>query len=70
MRYAEQRHRESVEEEAYRLYMAEQERLRGEGKYIPRSLTEILHPRPEYDAEAVKAGVIERAGLEVENESA
>lgn len=70
MRYAEALGREADERDAYRHYVAEQLRLKGEGKYVPKRLWDILHPRPDWDAEAVKEGVIARAGLEVEHEPA
>ena len=70
MRYVSARGREADETELYRAYVTETLRLRGEGKYIPTRWLDWVHPPEEIDAEEVKAGVIERAGLEVEHEPA
>lgn len=65
--YAAEDKRRRDEDEAYRVYVAEQLRLHGEGKYLPSSLYDLLHPKEDFDAGQVIESVIERAGLEVIN---
>lgn len=53
------------EDEAYRVYVCEQLRLHGEGKYLSSSYYDMLHPKDDFDVGRVIDNVIEGAGLEV-----
>lgn len=63
--YAAEERRRRDEDEAYRVYVCEQLRLHGEGKYLSKSYYDLLHPKDDFDAEKVIGTVIEKAGLEV-----
>ena len=63
--YVAARMREAMSERSYRSYVTESLRLIPQGKYLARSWDEPAERRPDFDADAVINGVIERAGLEV-----
>lgn len=52
---------------AYRVYMTDSARLRGEGKYISKRWHDMVRPgkREDADAEEIIADIASRAGLEV-----
>ena len=68
VKYAWECSRRRGEQELFRVYVAEQMRLHGEGKYLPSKYYDLLHPAEEFSASDVIDSVIEKAGLEVINE--
>lgn len=69
LRYAGAKCKRRLEEVAYRTYVTESLRLKGEGMYISASLRELMEPKPQQTAEQIVAETIKRGGLEVRRES-
>lgn len=67
VKYAVECSNRRAELEVFRVYIAEQLRMRGEGKYIPIAYYDLLHKEDEYEADQIIDSVIEKAGLEVIN---
>lgn len=65
MKYAVECSNRRAELEVFRVYVSEQLRMRGEGKYVPIPYYDLIHRKDEYEADQIIDSVIERAGLEV-----